>query len=106
MTVFFQQKKSWTPLHFASFYGHASTCPLLCALNGVDKNAVDNKGKTALAIAIVNSQVDVVRALLELNVDTSKAIVAADTNFEITKLLEEHRKRSVKKIISSIERIR
>ena len=93
----FFTKTSWTPLHCASIEGHASTCQLLCALDGVDQNAVDINGKTALDRAINGSQVDCVRALLELNVDTSKARVDAWTKVEIVQLLEEHRNRSVKK---------
>ena len=88
--------KSWTPLHFASLNDQASTCQLLCALDGVDQNAVDINGETALDLAIRRSKVDCVRALLEFNVDTSKARVTADTNVEIVQLLDEHRKRSVK----------
>ena len=83
-------------MHFAS---NASTRQLLCALDGVDQNAVANNGETALDLAINRSQVNCVRALLEFNVDTSKVRVAATTKAEIVQLLEEHRKRSVKKII-------
>ena len=73
-------------------------CRLLCALDGVDQNAVDNKGVTALDLAIHHSQVrSAVRALIEFNVDTSKARVTADAKVEIVQLLDEHRKRSVKK---------
>ena len=82
-------------MHSASFNGHASTCQLLCALDGVDQNAVANNGKTALDVAVRRSQIDSVRALLELNVDTSKSRVMADTKVEIVQLFEEHRKRSV-----------
>ena len=94
--IFFFHNKSWTPLHFASFHGHASTCQLLCALDGVDQNAVDNDGETACDRALQRSKVECVRALLELNVDASKSRVEADTNVEIVKLFEQHRKRSVK----------
>ena len=80
-------------MHYAS---DASTCQLLCALDGVDQNAVDNHGKTALDLAVSRSQVGSVRALLELNVDTCKARVTANTKVEIVQLLEEHHKRSVK----------
>ena len=97
--IFFFSQKSWTPLHFASIEGHTSTCQLLCALDGVDQNAVDNEGETALDKSIDDNAVDSVRALLEFNVDTSKARVTADTKVEITQLLEAHRKRSVKKNI-------
>ena len=69
---------------------------MLCALDGVDQNVVDNEGKTALDVAVGRSKVDSVCALLEFNVDTSKARVTADTNVEIVQLLDEHRKRSVK----------
>ena len=64
-------------MHVASFYGQASACQLLCALDGVDQNAVDSKGETALDTAILLSKVDCVRALLEFIVDTSKARVTA-----------------------------
>ena len=69
---FSPKKKSWTPLHFAS---DASMCRLLCALDGVDQNAVDMYGETALGVAFIRSRAGSVRALLELNVDTSKARV-------------------------------
>ena len=88
-------KKSWTPLHCASSDGHASACQLLCALDGVDQNAVDGYGASALDVAICYSKVDCVRALLELNVDTSKARVDVNTPVEIVQLFDEHRKRSV-----------
>ena len=76
---------------------NASTCQVLCALDGVDQNAVDNDGETALDKAIGENAADCVRALLEFTVDTSKARVTATTNVEIAQLMEEHRKRSVKK---------
>ena len=101
--LFFFHKKSWTPLHLASTWDHASTCQLLCALGGVDQNAVDNEGKTALDLAINRSKVDCVRALLEFNVDTSKARVTADTTAEIVQLLNEHRNRSVNKQFFCLE---
>ena len=94
--IFFFHNKSWTPLHYASFYRYVSMCQLLCALDGVDQNVVNINGETALDVAIYRSQVDCVRSLLEFNVDTSKARVTANTNVEIVQLLEEHRKRSVK----------
>ena len=97
MTEFFFHKKSWTPLHYASINGRASAFLLLCALDGVDQNAVNNKGETALDIAVRHSKIDAVRALLEFNADTSEVIVTADTNVEILQLLDEHRKRSVTK---------
>ena len=84
-------------MHYAS---DASTCQLLCALDGVDQNAVNNEGETALDVAIRHSQVDCVRVLLEFIVDTSKARVDVNTPVEIVQLLEEHLKRSVKNIIS------
>ena len=93
--LFFTTKKR-TPLHVATFRGQASTCQLLCALDGIDQNAVDNDGETACDRALQRSKVECVRALLELNVDASKTPVEADTNVEIVKLFEEHRKQSVK----------
>ena len=75
---------------------------MLCALDGVDQNAVDNDGKTAFDLAVSRSQVDSVRALLEFTVDTSKVIVDDVTDVDIAQLLDEHRKRSVKKIKSFV----
>ena len=96
MTEFFSfSQNSLTPLHLACMYGKVCIC--LCALDGVDQNAVNNGGKTALDLAIGRSKVDCVRALLEFNVDTSKARVTADTKVEIAQLLDGHWKRSVKK---------
>ena len=83
-------------MHVACIYGKVSTCQLMCALDGVDQNVVNIDGKTALDLAVSRSKVDVVRALLEFNVDTSKARVTATTKVEIVQLLDEHRKRSVK----------
>ena len=69
----------------------------MCALDGVDVNAVNDQGDTALDYAISHYCVFSVRALLELNIDTSKARFNVNTRAEIVQLLEEHRKRSVKK---------
>ena len=99
MTEIFFSQNSLTPLHFASNRGHTSTCQVLCALDGVDQNVGNNQGETALDLAINRSHVDCVRVLLEFNVETSKARVAADTPVEIVQLLGEHRKRSVKTYI-------
>ena len=73
-----------------------ASCQVLCALDGVDQNAVDIDGETALDVAIRHSLVDSVRALLEFNVDTSKARVEANTRVDIVQLLDEHHNRSVK----------
>ena len=97
--LFFHKKKSWTPLHYAARYGEIITCKMLCALDGVDQNAVDNEGETALDFAVGSSKVGSVRALLEFNVDTSKARVTARTKVAIVQLLEEYRKQSVKELI-------
>ena len=97
---FFFTKNSSTPLHWASLRGHASTCQLLCAFDGVDQNAVDDEGMTALDTAVRFSLVDSIRALLEFNVDASKAVVDADADDEeVVQLLDEHRKRSVNIIL-------
>ena len=93
---FFFQNKSWTPLHVAFINSKKSTCQLLCALDGVDQNAVNNYGDTAVHFAVRLSHVDCARTLLEFNVDTSKARVMAWTEVEIVQLFDEHRKRSVK----------
>ena len=82
-------------MHRASIEGRASACQLLCALDGVDQNAVINEGATALDVAIRWNRVDTVRALLEFNVDTSEARVPTRTEVEILQLLDEQRKRSV-----------
>ena len=92
--LLFFHKNSWTPLHFACMF-NVSTCQLLCALDGIDQNAVDNSGQTALDCSVLLSKVGSVRALLEFNVDMSKARVTARTNVAIVQLLEEHHKRSV-----------
>ena len=69
--------------------------PLLTAIKGVDETAVDNDGDTPLTVAIILKKVDSVRALLELNVDTTKAVTTADTPPEIVELLRQHQARSV-----------
>ena len=69
---------------------------------GVNENALDNKGKTALTTAIDYKKVDSVRALLELNVDTSKATTKRDTPAEIVALLEQHKQRSVSPVLHDI----
>ena len=83
-------------MHFASNKGQTSACQVLCALDGVEQNAVDNRGKTALDKAIGDGAVNCVRALLEFNIDTSEAVRVDADDDEIVHLLEEHRKRSVK----------
>ena len=92
--IFFFSQHSLTPLHWASFTDRASACKLLCALDGVDANAVNDDGDSALDDALRNNSFESVRALLELNVDTSNSVVN-DSTVEIVQLLEEHRKRSV-----------
>ena len=69
--------------------------PLLTAIKGVDETAVNNSGSTPLSSAINRKKVDSVRALLELNVDTTKAVTRADTPPEIVELLRQHKERSV-----------
>ena len=69
---------------------------MLCALDGVDQNAVDINGETAFDLAVSRSKVGSVRALLEFNVDTSKARVDVNAPVEIAQLFEKHRKQSVK----------
>ena len=94
-SFFFFTKKSWMPLHVAAANDSADTCQLLCALDGVDQSAVDNYGQTALDFAI-SCSIHLVRALLELNFDTSNVVVDADANVEIVQLFDDHCKRSVK----------
>ena len=72
---------------------------MLCALDGVEPNAIDNAGMTTLDVAITYHAAGCVRALLEFNVDTSKARVTARTKVAIVQLLEEYRKQSVKELI-------
>ena len=69
--------------------------PLLTAIKGVDEAAVDNSGDTPLSMAIINKHVGSVRALLELNVDTTKAVTNFYTPPEILDLLRQHKARSV-----------
>ena len=80
--IYFSQQKSGTPLHF-SCISDVIACQLLCALDGVDQNAVNDEGETALDLAIRHSKIDAVRALLEFNVDTSNARVRVRTRVEI-----------------------
>ena len=92
--IFYSQNRL-TPLLLASLYDRASTCKLLFAVDDVDENAVSKHGETTLDVASRHSSIDAVRALLELNVDTSKTRSSTNTNVEIVQLLNEHRKRSV-----------
>ena len=81
-------------------YSDVSTCcQVICALDGVDQNAVNDNNETALDFAISRSAVGSVRTLLEYNVDASNACVDDASDGEIVQLLEEHLKRSVMKII-------
>ena len=77
----------------------------MTAIKGVDETAVDNTGNTPLSLAIFWKKVDSVRALLELNVDTTKAVTTAKTPPEIVELLRQHKARSVEnKIKESLEK--
>ena len=79
--------------------------PLLTAIKGVDEAAVNHKGSTPLSLAIYRKNVDSVRALLELNVDTTTAVTTANTPPEIVELLRQHKARSVEnKIKESLEK--
>ena len=71
---------------------------LLLSALGVDENAVNNNGNTALSAAINDGDVARVRTLLELNVDTKGVNATANTNADIVALLEEHGKRSVERV--------
>ena len=57
-----------TPLHLASFNGHAkAACKLI--ERGADTTAQDNSGATPLNLALETGQVDVVRILIERGAD-------------------------------------
>ena len=92
---------SFTAFHHAAVGGKPDSLKLLSAA-GVNENALDNKGKTALTTAIARKKVESVRALLELNVDTSKATTKRDTPAEIVALLEQHKQRSVSPVLHDI----
>ena len=83
------------PLHIASRNNQSKMIPLLTAIKGVDETAVTNSGRTPLSVAITYEKVDSVRALLELNVNTTKAVTTANTPSEIVELLRQHKARSV-----------
>ena len=83
------------PLHIASGNNRFKLIPLLTVIKGVDEAAVNNFDRTPLSLAIFYEKVDSVRALLELNVDTTKAVTRADTPREIIDLLRQHKARSV-----------
>ena len=85
---------SWTAFHYAAYNDAPDLLKLLSAA-GVNENALNIDGSTALIVAIDNKKVDSVRALLELNVDTSKATTKRDTPAEIVALINAHKRRSV-----------
>ena len=53
----------WTPLVFASAYGHAGIVKALLAA-GADVNAANNQGSTVLIFACVHSHLEAARALV------------------------------------------
>ena len=85
---------SWTAFHYAAYNDKPDSLKLLSAA-GVNENALTIDSRTALIVAIDNKKVDSVRALLELNVDTSKAKTKRDTPAEIVALIKAHKRRSV-----------
>ena len=92
-------------MHIASLCNQFKLIPLLTAIKGVDEAAVNHKGSTPLSLAIYRKNVDSVRALLELNVDTTTAVTTANTPPEIVELLRQHKARSVEnKIKESLEK--
>ena len=92
---------SWNAFHCAAWNDKSDSLKLLSAA-GVHENALNIDGKTALIVAINNKIVDSVRALLELNVDTSKAKTERGSPAEIVALLEQHKQRSVSPVLHDI----
>ena len=79
-----------TPFHWAS-----SEQMLLLSALGVDENAVNFVGHTALVTMITLNVEDKVNVLLKLNVDTSNIVTPANARVGIVRLLDEHRSRTV-----------
>ena len=89
-------------MHYAAFIDKPDSLKLLSAVVGVNENALTFDGDTALIVAIDFKKVDSVRALLELNVDTSKAKTERGSPAEIVALLEQHKQRSVSPVLHDI----
>jgi len=60
--------RNWTPLHYASFFGHLEVVHMLCESH-VSVNAVDVKGYNPLQLAASKDYPDVVQELLKNNSD-------------------------------------
>ena len=89
-------------MHYAAFIDKPDSLKLLSAVVGVNENALTIDSRTALIVAIDFKKVDSVRALLELNVDTSKAKTERGSPAEIVALLEQHKQRSVSPVLHDI----
>jgi len=86
-----------TPLHMATFYGHADTVDLL-AKHGANINHLAwRHNNTPLQVAVANSHLDVVKTLLNLGADVS----IRDMNGETA--LEEAQERKLTSIIQLLQ---
>jgi len=85
--------REWTPLHLASYFGHASVVELLIK-RGADLNAINDKGDTPLHKAAYTSRLDIVTLLLKanaslhiLNTEGKKPVQLANQE-EVRKLIQ------------------
>lgn len=56
-------QSGWNPLHFASYLGNIEIITYLIERQDVDPNATTKDGLTALHLAILNENIDVVQIL-------------------------------------------
>lgn len=90
---------SFTSAHIAASNDHTNLIESLF-LFGIDLEAIDKDGRTALMNAVRSNRIKSVRLLLDLNADTLKPdrfgwTVAQTNNNEMKQLLLEHLKKSV-----------
>jgi len=90
----------WTPLHYASFYGHLDVVSLLLQAKA-DVNAVDGKGGTALHLAAGCGHAATVKALLEAGSNVKVQNAEKQTALDLVKQLKPAGSDSVTKLLSS-----
>ena len=69
-----QDHFNWTPLHYASLYGHAEVVELLLNHPGINPNSESIHQQTAFALACVHGRVGAIRVMLRWcpNLDVNK----------------------------------
>ncbi|KAB0795416.1 hypothetical protein PPYR_12255 [Photinus pyralis] len=75
-TVIAKDRNEWTPLHFASYYGHLDVVDLLLSTTKENVNYVEKKGRTPLMLAAEKGYTEVLELLLQNEADVNAVDVS------------------------------